>query len=91
MLTTQPLGTPHLRLRKSPYNNTLSIMCSCNSTHAQERGTLAGNGSLLMLFQAAFGLPIAFSAIVKGSVIEMKPTAGVAKDIMVSLKATSQK
>ena len=39
------------------------------------------------LFQAALGLPIAFSASVEGSVIEMKPAALIPEDNAVSLKA----
>ena len=39
------------------------------------------------LFQAAFGLPIAFSASVEGSVIEMKPAALIPEDNVVSLKS----
>ena len=46
-----------------------------------------GNDSLLMLFQAVFGLPIAFSASVEGSVIEMKLAAPVPEDNAASLKA----
>ena len=34
-------------------------------------------GSLLIVFQAAFGVPIAFLASVEGSVIKMKLTAPV--------------
>ena len=49
----------------------------------------ASNGSLLVLFQAAFGLLIAFSASVEGCVIEMKPAAPVSEDNAVSLKAKS--
>ena len=46
-----------------------------------------GYGSLLTLFQAAFGLSIAFSASVEGSVVEMKPTAPVPENNVVSPKA----
>ena len=49
----------------------------------------AGNDSLLTLFQAAFGLAIAFSASVEGSVLEMKPAAPVPEVNAVSLKAKS--
>ena len=49
----------------------------------------AGNGSLLTVFQAAFGLPIAFSASLKGSVMEIKPAGPVSEDNMVSLNAKS--
>ena len=42
---------------------------------------------MLMLFQVAVGLPIAFSASVEGFVIEMKTTAPVTEDNVVSLKA----
>ena len=47
-----------------------SITCIHNSIRAQKRDSKgkAGNGSLLMLFQAAFGLLKAFSASVEGSV-----------------------
>ena len=65
-------------------------MCSHNSTHVQglERERLqASDDSLLALFQAAFGLPVAFSASLEGSVIEMKPTAPVPEDNAVSPKA----
>ena len=60
----------------------LSITCKHNSTCAQ-----ACIGLLLTLFQAAFGLPIAFSESVEGSVIEMKPTVSVPGDNVVSPKA----
>ena len=43
--------------------------------HAQERDSKAGNDTLLTLFQVAFGLLIASSVSVEGSVIEMKPAA----------------
>ena len=66
---------------------TLSIMCIHSSTRAQERDSKAGNASLLSLFQAAFGLPIAFSASVEGSVVELKPAVPVPEDNAVSLKA----
>ena len=39
---------------------------------------------MLTLFQAVIDLPVAFSASVEGSVIEMKPTAPVPEDNMVS-------
>ena len=39
----------------------------------KKRDSKASNGSLLTIFQAAFSLPIAFSASVEGSVIEIKP------------------
>ena len=64
-------------------------MCSHNSTRAQECGTVASNCSLFTLFQAAFDLPIVFSASVEGFVIEMKLTAPVPEDNAVSLKAKS--
>ena len=46
-----------------------------------------GNSSLFTLFQIAFGLPIAFSTSLEGSVIEMKPATPVPVDTAVSLKA----
>ena len=51
------------------------------------RDSKVGNGSLLTLFQVVFGLLIAFSTSVEGSVIEMKSAAPVPEDITVSLKA----
>ena len=53
----------------------------------KKRDSKAGNGSLFSLFQAEFGLPIAFSASVEGSVIEMKSVAPVPEDNALSLKA----
>ena len=55
----------------------------------KKRDSKAGDGSLLSLFpiQAALSLPIAFSASVEGSVIEMKPAALIPEDNAVSLKA----
>ena len=64
----------------------LSITCSHNSTRAQEESNTRLS-LLLTLFQAAFGLQIAFSASLEGSVIEMKPTAPVLEDNAVSPKA----
>ena len=53
----------------------------------KKRDSKAGNGLLLTLFQAAFGLLIAFLANLEGFVIEIKSVAPVAEDNIVSLKA----
>ena len=42
---------------------------------------------LFTIFQIVFGLPIAFSSSLEGSVVKMKPTAPVLQEIVVSLKA----
>ena len=46
-----------------------------------------GNSSFFMLFQGAFGLPIAFWTSLEGSVIEMKSVILAPQDTAVSLKA----
>ena len=52
----------------------------------KKRDSKACDGLLLSLFPA-FGLPIAFSASVEGSVIELKLAAPIPEDNTVSLKA----
>ena len=56
-------------------------------TKTKPRDSKVGNDSMLTLFQAAFGIPIAFSASVEGSATEMKPSVPVPEDKAVSLKA----
>ena len=55
------------------------------------RDSKASDDSRLELFQAAFGgafgLPVAFSASVEGSIIEMEPVTLSLEDTAVSLKA----
>ena len=48
--------------------------------HVHKNETPKADDSLLTLFQVAFGLPIAFSVNVEGSVIEMKPVAPAAPE-----------
>ena len=66
-------------------------MCSYNSTHAQEESNVVKPAMVPLdahaIFQAAYGLPIAFSASVEGAVIEMKPATPVPEDNMASPKA----
>ena len=52
----------------------------------KKRDSKEDNGSLLTIFQAVFGLPIAFSVSVEGSIIEIKPATPVPEDNTVSLK-----
>ena len=66
------------------------VQCSTYSTRGTvqlQLGWTEGNGSLFTLFQVAFGLPIAFSISLEGSVMEIKPAAPVSMDTAVNLKA----
>ena len=58
-----------------------------NATPNNCRGSNADNSSLPYNIQGRFGLPIAFSTSLEGSVIEMKPAGPVPVDTTVSLKA----
>ena len=86
-LTTRPIEPCTLKLRTKGYFkhhvHSQFNMCSRRET---PKPAIA-RYSRYSLFQAALGLPIAFSASVEGSVIEMKPAALIPEDNTVSLKA----
>ena len=79
-ITTQLLQTQWLiQWIKGPlYNSVLQASRVVTIEHVHKNKKLQSHkGSLLSLFQAAFGLLIVLSANVEGSVIEMKITAPV--------------
>ena len=67
----------------------MCILCVMESLQKTKRRSKSGTPStrFFSLFQVAFSLPIAFLAILEGSVIKMNLAALAAEDSAVSLKA----
>ena len=85
-LTVRPLEPCALKCTKGPFKHHVHSQFNTCSRRETPKPVMA-RCSRYFLFQAVLGLPIAFSASVKGSVIEMKPAALIPKDNAVSLKA----
>ena len=85
-LTVRPIEPCALNCTKGPFKHHVHSQFNTCSRRETPKPAMA-RYSRYSLFQAALGLPIAFSASVEGSVIEIKPTALIPEDNAVSLKA----
>ena len=85
-LTIRPTEPCALKCTKAPFKHHVHSQFNTCSRRETPKSAMACC-SCYSLFQAVLGLPIAFSASVEGSVIEMKPATLIPEDNAVSLKA----